>query len=418
MPSLTRWWFYQQFYVAIALTVYAILWAVGQPPDPRVVILYAFCLGNLNTLAVDLLRIYLPAQRFPYDWMLFTWAECCVIPPIFIIATAIGFLLFGPAHMTPPFWHYVATGWKVPALMCFLFGAAYNFHRQTRENLESRNLELQQAVDSEVAGRELQEQDLERAREIQQALLPKEIAQVAGFEVVAAWEPARLVGGDYYDVIRLSDTKLAICIADVVGKGVSAALLMANVQATVRAYASELAAPSWLCSRVNEILCSNIAADKFVTLFYGILDSETRTFQYTNAGHLPPVIVRALGSTDQLTEGGAVLGVFRGWKYQDGIAHLGAGDRLFLFTDGITEASGSDGEEFGEAGLLQAARTGAALCPSDLKTHLLAELNQFCNSHLHDDATLMVIAALGAEADSHEQAGTTELRTAPLTAGR
>lgn len=393
MPSLTRWWFYQQFYVAIAVTVYAILWAVGQAPDPLVVILFAFCLGNLNTLAVDLLRIYLPAHRFPYDWMLFAWAEFCVIPPVFVIATAVGFLLFGPAHMTPPFWRYVATGWKVPALMCFLFGVAYNFYRQTRESLEGRNRELQEAVDSEIAGREMQEQDLERAREIQQALLPKEIAQVPGFEVVAAWEPARLVGGDYYDVIRLSDTKLAICIADVVGKGVSAALLMANVQATVRAYASETAAPAWLCTRVNEILCSNLASDKFVTLFYGILDAESRTLRYTNAGHLPPVQIHASGRAEQLTAGGAVLGVFREWQYEDTVVHLAAGDRLFLFTDGITEATRSDGEEFGEAGILEAVRTGAHLSPSDLKAHLLAEVNRFCDSQLHDNATLLLIAA-------------------------
>jgi sigma-B regulation protein RsbU (phosphoserine phosphatase) len=393
LPSLTRWWFYQQFYAAIAVTVYAILWAVGQAPDPLVVILFSFCLGNLNTLAVDLLRIYLPAQRFPYDWMLFAWAEFCVIPPMFVIATAVGFLLFGPAHMSPPFWRYVATGWKVPALMCFLFGAAYNFHRQTRESLERRNRVLQEAVDSEIAGREMQEQDLERAREIQQALLPKEIAQVPGFEVVAAWEPARLVGGDYYDVIRLSDTKLAICIADVVGKGVSAALLMANVQATVRAYASETAAPAWLCTRVNEILCSNLASDKFVTLFYGILDAESRTVRYSNAGHLPPVQVHASGRAEQLTAGGAVLGVFRDWQYEDTVAHLESGDRLLLLTDGITEATRADGEEFGEAGILEAVRAGAHLSPSDLKAHLLAEVNRFCNCQLHDDATLLLIAA-------------------------
>ncbi len=394
LPSLTRWWLYQQFCVAIALTVYAILWAVGQPHDPQVVILYAFCLGNLNTLAVDLLRIYLPVQRFPYNWMLFTWAEFCLIPPIFIVSTAVGFALFGPAHMTPPFWRYVATGWKVPALMCYLFGAAYNFHRQTRECLENRNRELQKVVESEIAGRELQEQDLERAREIQRALLPKDIAQVAGFEVVAAWEPARLVGGDYYDVIRLSDSKLGICIADVVGKGVSAALLMANVQATVRAYASEFATSSWLCSKVNGVLCSNLADDKFVTLFYGILDAQQHTLQYTNAGHLPPVVMRAAGAAEQLSNGGAVLGVFPGWKYEDGITRLAPGDRLFLFTDGITEAMRADGQEFGEAGVLRAARSGATLALSDLKTHLLERVNQYCNSQLHDDATLMVIAAV------------------------
>jgi phosphoserine phosphatase RsbU/P len=212
------------------------------------------------------MRLRLSGLRPVYDWLSFGFAELCVIPLFFLATVAIGFVLFGPQQMTPPFWHYVETGWKMPVLMAFLFGRAYNFFRRASERMEQRNRELQHAVEREVAGRELQEQDLERAREIQQSLLPKEIAQVPGFEVIAAWEPARLVGGDYYDVIRLTGTKIAICIADVVGKGVSAALLMANVQATVRAYASEQAAPSWLCRRVNEVLSNNLAADKFVTL--------------------------------------------------------------------------------------------------------------------------------------------------------
>ncbi len=152
-----------------------------------------------------------------------------------MLTTAIGFALFGADRMTPPFWHYVRSGWKMPVLMALVFGVAYNLFRRAGENMEQRNRELQHAVEREVAGRELQEEDLERAREIQQSLLPREIAQVPGFEITAAWEPARVVGGDYYDVIRLSDSKVAICIADVVGKGVSAALLMANAQAAVRA---------------------------------------------------------------------------------------------------------------------------------------------------------------------------------------
>ena len=248
-------------------------------------------------------------------------------------------------------------------------------------------------MEREVASRELQEQDLERAREIQQALLPKEIAQVPGFEVAAAWEPARVVGGDYYDVIRLSPTKLGICIADVVGKGVSAALLMASTQATVRAYASETATPSWLCSRVNEVLCSNLAADKFVTLFYGVLDSERSTLHYTNAGHLPPLLLRSSGIVERLSVGGAVLGIFPGWKFEDASVQLDPGSRLLLYTDGITEAMRSDEEEFSESGLLEAARRGSALAPADLKSHLLATVNAFCNSQLHDDATLLLIAA-------------------------
>ena len=287
----------------------------------------------------------------------------------------------------------------MPLLMTFVLGVAYNFFRQASERLERRNRELEHAVKREVAGRELQEQDLERAREIQQALLPKEIAQVPGFEVVAAWEPARLVGGDYYDVIRLSATTLGICIADVVGKGVSAALLMANVQATVRAYASEQAAPPWLCRRVNEILCSNLADDKFVTLFYGILDAEARTLRYTTAGHLPPLLVRWDGTHDTLREGGAVLGVFRDWDYREGLIALSPGDRIYLFTDGITEATGANGEEFGEAGVLQVAIRESACSAGEIRKKLLTEVKQFCNSQFNDDATLLLIAAQGVGGD-------------------
>jgi phosphoserine phosphatase RsbU/P len=140
--------------------------------------------------------------------------------------------------------------------------------------------------------------------------------------------------------------------------------------------------------------------------------------QYVNVGHLPPVPMHVDGTTEQLNEGGAVLGVFRGWQYQDGTVHLGAGDRQFLFTDGITEASSSDGEEFGERGLLPAAKGGASLCPADLKTHLLVELNQFCNARLHDDATLMLIAASDRREYSQGRYGAPEFQNAPVASRR
>jgi len=392
-PSIRRWWVYQLFYAAFLLTVFGILWAMDRQPDIPSGLLFAFCLGNVNTIAIDLPRLRLCRQRLALAWAVFVAAEIVVIPVFFLATVAVGIPLLGQQHMRPPFWHYVAGGWRMPLLMTFVLGVAYNFFRQASERLERRNRELEHAVKREVAGRELQEQDLERAREIQQALLPKEIAQVPGFEVVAAWEPARLVGGDYYDVIRLSETKLGICIADVVGKGVSAALLMANVQATVRAYASEQAAPPWLCRRVNEILCSNLADDKFVTLFYGILDAEARTLRYTTAGHLPPLLVRRDGTHDTLREGGAVLGVFRDWDYQEGRIALSPGDRIYLFTDGITEATGANGEEFGETGVLQVAIRESACSAGEIRERLLGEVRQFCDCQFHDDATLLLIAA-------------------------
>jgi sigma-B regulation protein RsbU (phosphoserine phosphatase) len=126
---------------------------------------------------------------------------------------------------------------------------------------------LLKTVERGSAQLEMQEQELQRAREIQQSLLPKEIPQLPGFQVAGAWLPARTVGGDYYDVMRLGENKIGVCIADVVGKGVSAALLMANVQATVRAFARESESPAWVCDRVNKVLCGNIADGKFVTFF-------------------------------------------------------------------------------------------------------------------------------------------------------
>jgi phosphoserine phosphatase RsbU/P len=233
-----------------------------------------------------------------------------------------------------------------------------------------------------------------RAREIQQSLLPTEIFQVPGFEIDGAWEPARVVGGDYFDVIRLSDTRVAICIADVVGKSVSAALLMASVQASVRAFAGESTSPSSLCARVNSVLCSSIGTGKFVTLFYGVLDSEQRTLSYANAGHLLPLLMRTDGEIQPLENGGGVLGIFPGWKYENSLLRFEPGDRLLLFTDGITEAGLPEAEEFGERRLIESARKYRGRTAAELKSYLLAEVKQYCACQLQDDATLLVISAL------------------------
>ncbi len=243
---------------------------------------------------------------------------------------------------------------------------------------------MQQTLDLDMAERELQEDELHRAREIQQALLPKKIPQIGGFEIEGIWEPARMVGGDYFDVIRLNEKKLGICMA---------ALLMANIQATVRAFASESTSPSWLCSRVNSVLCASIATDKFVTLFYGVLDAEAKSLQYTNAGHPGPILRSASGSIKRLENGGAVLGVFPNWRYEDSIVRLAPGDRLLLFTDGITEAARQDGEQFGEDALIRLMKTLADEPLSSLSAKMLTNVKGFCDLPLQDDVTLITIAA-------------------------
>jgi sigma-B regulation protein RsbU (phosphoserine phosphatase) len=129
-----------------------------------------------------------------------------------------------------------------------------------------------------------------------------------------------------------------------------------------------------------------------VTLFYGVLDAQQRILQYTNAGHLSPILVNGSRPPQQLQNGGALLGVFPEWKYEDSAAQLAPGDRLLLFTDGITEAAKSDGEEFGEQRLIDAASGLAQRSSAELKDQLLGQVKNFCASQLADDATLIVVS--------------------------
>jgi sigma-B regulation protein RsbU (phosphoserine phosphatase) len=209
--------------------------------------------------------------------------------------------------------------------------------------------------------------------------------------VASAWQPARAVGGDYFDVVKLGENRLALCIADVSGKGVPAALLMANLQASLRASIRDLDSPARVCSIINGMLCESIAADKFVTFFCGVLDAASRTFRYCNAGHPYPILVSS-GAVRTLDQGGAVLGVFSAWKYEDFSVDLSSGDRLLLFTDGITEAEGPQGEEFGMEKVAAFAKTHAANSAAKINQLLLAQVTEFCGAQFQDDATLLVLA--------------------------
>ena len=387
--SLARFLRQQVIYIALVAIIWAILWASGQRANIATVLVYTLCIGNLVAPTVGWLGFLYAERKFPYNLLVFLPILLVLTAPIYLITSVVVWLIAPPAPLTLA--ELIAAGWKFSFVATLLFSAPIFLFNTTKDRLERRNVELEQTIERGTAQLEIQEQEFERAREIQQSLLPKEIPQLAGFEVAGAWQPARSVSGDYYDVLKLGDHRLGICIADVVGKGVSAALLMANVQAAVRAFASGSESPAQVCSKVNVLLHENIATGKYVTFLYGILDGEAGTFQYCNAGHLYPILITG-GSAEVPDSGGAVLGVFPDWKYEDSTIELKSGDRLLLFTDGITEASDANGKEFEETSVAAFAKAHAALSAKDLNSGLLAQVTAFCSGHFQDDATLLVIA--------------------------
>jgi sigma-B regulation protein RsbU (phosphoserine phosphatase) len=238
------------------------------------------------------------------------------------------------------------------------------------------------------------ERDMDAAREIQQGMLPRELPQLPGFELAAAYRPLGALAGDYYDVLPLDSTRALVCIGDVAGKGMPAALVMSNLQAAVKAYAGEDCNPVELCRRVNRILCENCEPGRYVTFFCGVLDSTGGTFTYVNAGHNPPLVARPNGSVLRLADGGPVLGEFPDWSAAQGQINLDRGDRLAFYTDGITEATDADGQEFGETRLADLLSLNRASPAGELHAKLLAEAVRFANGTFTDDATLLVVAAV------------------------
>jgi uncharacterized protein YndB with AHSA1/START domain len=237
-----------------------------------------------------------------------------------------------------------------------------------------------------------QAQEYEEAKQIQQALMPKEIPHMPGLEISGSWRPARIVGGDYFDVVEFGVSRLGLCIADVSGKGMPAALLMSNLQAVVKGLAAENTSPKELLEKVNRVMWRNTTEAKFITLFYGLLDVNRKTLQYANAGHNPPVLTREDGVQVRLEQGGLIVGAFEECVYDQGEIDLRPGDRLVMFTDGLSEAVDGNGEEFGEKRLAEAARCNRQLSAEALHRCLLDRVTDFCGGEFGDDATVLVIA--------------------------
>ena len=238
--------------------------------------------------------------------------------------------------------------------------------------------------------RDALEREMNVAREVQRELLPHAAPSFEGLELAGVCHPAVAVGGDYYDYLQRGDGHLGLVIADVSGKGAPAALLMASLQASVRSLFPTVTDPGQLQARLNDALCRSSSVARYATAFFASFDPGTRRMTYSNAGHLPGLIVRR-DETVRCEEGGLPIGLFEGVTYDTGNLTLAPGDLLALFTDGVTEAPAPDGEEFGADRLADLLR---AHLDRPLDTALRAVLDALLDwsgpVDPHDDVTLVL----------------------------
>jgi sigma-B regulation protein RsbU (phosphoserine phosphatase) len=262
-------------------------------------------------------------------------------------------------------------------------------HKQVKHARARRN------VQNRLAGeRKLEAQlkrELSEARELQENLLASDQVTIEGLQVAIKWQPATTVGGDYIAAFMIDDKHAALCVADVVGKGLPAALLMANFQAALKSLVAQHLSPAEVSTRLNEVLYANIPLHKFVTAFYAVVNIPERTLTFTNAGHNPSLLVRSNGECVRLEAGGSVLGAFPNLSFAQEKIELREGDRLVLFTDGLTEAIDVTGEQFGEQRLLQLLHDQRSQSVEDLNQTLLSAAEEFCSNRFRDDAALMVV---------------------------
>lgn len=241
--------------------------------------------------------------------------------------------------------------------------------------------------------------EVEIAQQVQQNLLPRNAAQIPGLDCAAACLPARYIGGDYYDFLRRGPNSLGIALGDISGKGVSAALLMANLQATLREQAEVHGEDvAQIMAGVNRRLCESVSEGRFATLFYGILNADTKELDFVNAGHNPPMLFRkSAGGSEvhRLRATGTIVGAFPEQRYDQRHFALHSGDVLVLFSDGVTEAMNEAGEFFEEQGLLDALTSALDLPASEIRDRVLRTVAEFSGSAPQaDDITLVVARVL------------------------
>jgi serine phosphatase RsbU (regulator of sigma subunit) len=234
--------------------------------------------------------------------------------------------------------------------------------------------------------------DLEIARQIQFGLLPFQPYEKSGVKVASAMRPANTVGGDYFDIIELPEGRLALVMGDVAGKGMPAALLMALLQGSLRTLITAGMRGSELIAKLNAHLCANIPSNRLITLFYGELEPDTGRLRYVNAGHNPPFLLHGAEAAEQLAATGLALGIVADAPFEVGDTRLAGGDRLFLYTDGVTEAFDPRDEEYGETRLRTFLESQRGTPHRALVDGVIANVLLFCGTaRPRDDMTLMCV---------------------------
>jgi phosphoserine phosphatase RsbU/P len=250
----------------------------------------------------------------------------------------------------------------------------------------------------EVADRVVMKRDLEIARDIQRWLLPATPPSIPGLAIAFATRPANTVAGDYYDVferplLSSGESRFLIAVADVAGKSIPAALLMATFQASLRTLSATSCSLANLVDGINRYACTSSQSGlRFTTAFLAEFDPHSRALSYINAGHNAPVLRRASGAIERLTVGGLPLGIREDRGYESGSVALQSGDWLVVFTDGLVEAENERAEEYGEPRMLNILHGGVASAPDELLRRLMADVDTFVGSTpQHDDVTCLLV---------------------------
>ncbi|MDJ0839442.1 MAG: PP2C family protein-serine/threonine phosphatase [Acidobacteriota bacterium] len=248
-------------------------------------------------------------------------------------------------------------------------------------------------LQKEEAEKKRMEKELQLAREIQQKLLPKSVPVINGYELAVEMRPYYLVGGDFYDFIILENGRLCVCLADVSGKSLPASMIMSTAQASLRALNSFSGlSPRDVIEKLNLHMCQSTQSNKFITLFYAVLCPETHTLQYINAGHNRPILIHPDHSFELLDKGGMVVGMFPSASYQVGTVKMDPGTELLIYTDGLSEVTDREGEEFGDDRLVETLRRkrGQGTVEQE-KDDIVREVMDFSSDSMVDDMTLLLL---------------------------